>query len=185
MAEKVAFLSYLHTEFTGGYSNFVDREYSQKTITQIHKPRALGKTDSEIKLALQLSPPESSLSCLTKGVSLSAEYSQKIATLKTSNLSKGRPIALNDNKTRREMFLQNLNKLNFPVARKVNNKEAAKIAPARLCRGEASEYSGRSDAFTLGSSGPRIIIMLRRCSSFRISKARRTVHAELVKIFTN
>lgn len=152
--------------------------YSSFIIEEARKFRTQGKTYGEIKNLLQVNIPKSTLSEWCKNVDLPFSYSERINKLNLNNLNKARLIALEINKIKREEFIKELDRLNLPISKDVENLSTAKIALAMLCLGEASKYNTKT-AFSLGSSDPRIIIifleLLRKCFNFDIEKIRCTV----------
>lgn len=154
--------------------------YPKETIDQVRKLRAKGKTYGEIQLALHLQIPKSSLSWQCKDVPLPKGYQERIDKLNLTGLSKGRRIAAEMNKIKREEFFASLLQINSPIAQTIDKKNTAKIALAMLCLGEASKYHSISrHTFSLGNSDPRIIILfiglLKQCFPFTIEKLRATV----------
>ncbi|MCL4354361.1 hypothetical protein M1349_02705 [Patescibacteria group bacterium] len=154
-------------------------KYAPSTVEAIRLLRSKGKTYSEIRKDLKTQIPKSTLSNLCRGVILPREYFNKINKLNTINRNKGRLIALEINKIKRQEFLRNLDDINFPIATSIRDQKVAKIALAMLCLGEASKYSSKSGSFSLGSSDPRIIIiflkLLKKCFDFKLEKVRCTV----------
>lgn len=155
------------------------RRYAKELILRSQTLRAKGMTYSEIIRKLRLKIPKSTLSGWTHNISLPSEYEERISKLNVTNLNKGRNKALVINKIKRELFLENLKKINQPIAGLIKDKNTAKIALSMLCLGEASKYSSGGGRFCLGSSDHRIIIilleLLRRCFKFDINKIRATV----------
>lgn len=153
--------------------------YSSEMIQKVRNLRALGKTYGEIREYLKLQIPKSTLSEWCKGVNLPTDYAERIADLNLNNLNKGRLIAHEINKIKREEFFKELELINFPTSLMVKNPEAAKIALAMLCLGEARKYTPKGGTFSLGSSDPRIITifleLLKICFSFKLEKVRCTV----------
>lgn len=154
--------------------------YSKDLINKIRKLRSLGKTYGEIRQIVKLALPKSTLSDMCKKVKLPEEYEKRIAQLNLQNLDKAQRIARGMNKIKREEFFSQLEKLNTPIAKRLKDKEIAKIALAMLCLGEASKYNPKgSRSFSLGNSDPRIIVLflklLEYCFDFNQDKIRCTV----------
>ncbi|PIS14457.1 hypothetical protein COT64_02520 [Candidatus Shapirobacteria bacterium CG09_land_8_20_14_0_10_39_12] len=153
--------------------------YSKEIILQACRLRSEGKTYGEIRNAIKINIPKSTLSEWCKKVSLPINYSKRISKLNFSNLNKARKIALEMNKIKREEFFNHIRKVNLPIVDKINDIKTAKIALAMLCLGEASKYSEKRSSFYLGSSDSRIIIiflkLLQKCFNFDIEKIRCTV----------
>lgn len=152
--------------------------YPKEIIAEVRKLRSLGKTYGEIRRNVHLLIPKSTLSDWCKNVRLPKNYIKRLAHLNKKNLDKGRRIGLEISKIKREEFFENLIKKNKPIAKRIIDKEIAKIALAMLCLGEASKYKpGRS--FNLGSSDHRIITLflelLKVCFDFNFEKVRCTV----------
>lgn len=158
-----------------GY-NIFNMRYLPGLIQQVHKLRAKGKTHGEINSLLKRNIPKSTLSEWCKDITLPQNYASRIAKLNTDNLNKGRLIALEINKIRREEMLNRVEAANLPLAEQLQNREIAKIALAMLCLGEASRTRG---SFSLGSSDHRIITLfiklLKKCFRFDIEKIRCTL----------
>lgn len=156
------------------------QKYSPKTVGKIRLLRSLGKTYGEIIKSVGFSIPKSTLSYWCQNVRLPQDYSKRIAKINNLNLNKGRKIAVLINKINREKLLKEIEKNNFPIAKRIADKKVAKIALAMLCLGEASKYNPKTrSSFSLGNSDPRIIILflqlLKICFNFNIEKVRCTV----------
>lgn len=148
-------------------------------IEEVRRLRSLGGTYGEIRHTLQLKIPKSTLSEWCKTISLPEEYLNRIKQLNVNNLNKGRLIALEVNRIKREKYLKEIRESNFPVSQLINDLDSAKIALAMLCLGEASKYSLKTRSFSLGSSDSRIIVifleLLKKCFRFDLEKVRCTV----------
>ena len=154
--------------------------YPQQLIKTIQKLRSEGKTYGEIQTILRLHIPKSTLSWQCKNVILPENYQERINTLNTTSLTKGRIIGTEINRLKREQFFQLIQKINSPIAKMAKEKPIGKIALAMLCLGEASKYKPKKrSTFYLGNSDPRIIIiflqLLKKCYPFCIEKIRATV----------
>lgn len=160
------------------YDQFVSR-YPSEIIQKARNLRKLGKTYGEIRQRLKLLIPKSTLSEWCKNVNLPKNYSKRIADLNLNNLNKGRLIAQEINKIKREEFFREIEQKNLPISLVIKNPEAAKIALAMLCLGEARKYTPKGGTFSLGSSDPRIITifleLLKTCFNFNLEKVRCTV----------
>ncbi|MBI4096565.1 MAG: hypothetical protein HY425_02490 [Candidatus Levybacteria bacterium] len=154
-------------------------KYSNEIIQKAQNLRKAGKTYGEIRQSLKLLIPKSTLSEWCKNVKLPTNYAERIADLNLNNLNKGRLIAHEINKIKREEFFKELELKNLPISSMIKNPEAAKIALAMLCLGEARKYTPKGGTFSLGSSDPRIITifleLLKICFDFNLEKARCTV----------
>ncbi len=153
--------------------------YPAYLIEQVRRLRTSGKTYGEINKTLQLKIPKSTLFEWCKNVTLPEDYMERITKLNLINLHRGRTIALEINKIRREKFLEEIRQCNIPIAKTISDVSISKIALAMLCLGEASKYSSKHRAFSLGSSDPRIITifieLLKKCFDFKPEKIRATV----------
>lgn len=154
--------------------------YSQEIVNKIQDLRATGKTYGEIRKELDLNIPKSSLSYICQNVSLPPEYSSRIKQLNILGLAKGRNIAVEMNKIKREHFFRSIAEKNLPIAKNIQSVNIGKIALAMLCLGEASKYNPiKTRNFSLGNSDKRIILLflglLRQCFPFDIEKVRATV----------
>lgn len=154
--------------------------YSSVLIDRIHELRSQGKTYGEIQKAISVAIPKSSLSYMCANVKLPSEYSSRIKALNMLSLGKGRRIAVEINKIRREQFFTMITKRNLPIAKRMSNISIGKIALAMLCLGEASKYNPATHAsFSLGNTDKRIILLfvglLRQCFPFNLEKVRATV----------
>jgi len=154
--------------------------YPTNIINKVRSFRSLGKTYGEINNILKLTIPKSTISEWCKNVSLPSEYKERISKLNLTNLSKGRQIAVEINKIKREQFLKEIEKNNIVLSKEIHSKNTAKIALAMLCLGEASKYNRKNrSCFSLGNSDPRIIVLflnlLKFCFTFDINKTRCTV----------
>lgn len=153
--------------------------YPDSLIEMVRSLRKQGKTYGEIRAIVDRQIPKSTLSEWCQKVELPKSYIKRIERLNFENLNKGRLIALEINRIKREEFFKRISKDNTRLAGKIGNKSVAKIALAILCLGEASKYHTKRRAFTLGSSDHRIIILfielLKLCYDFDIEKIRCTV----------
>lgn len=156
------------------------QRYSQSIIDRVRNLRSQGKTYGEIRTLINLEIPKSTLSEWCKRTKLPKGYLERISKLNVQNLNKGRKIALEINKIKREEFFRNLTRLNSSIARRIVDKEVAKIALSMICLGEASKYNPHSrSSFSIGSSDQRIIViflkLLKYCFNFNIEKVRCTI----------
>lgn len=154
--------------------------YPQKLIHLVQTLRAKGKTYGEIQKIIDLRIPKSSLSWQCKDVLLPKGYRERINRLNLQGLAKGRRIATEMNKIKREEFSKFLQKRNIPIAKKIHTITTARIALAMLCLGEASKYNPKTRrTFSLGNTDSRIILLflglLRHCFPFNLEKVRATV----------
>jgi len=160
------------------YDQLMSR-YPSEIIQKARDLREAGETYGEIRQHLELLIPKSTLSEWCKDVKLPTSYARRIADLNLNNLNKGRLIAHEINKIKREEFFKGLELKNLPTSLKIKNSETAKIALAMLCLGEARKYTPKGGTFSLGSSDPRIIIifleLLKICFNFNLEKVRCTV----------
>lgn len=156
------------------------QRYPKTLIDEARKLRSEGKTYGEIRSSLKQQIPKSTLSFWCKNVILPINYLEKIADLNINNLNRGRVIALQVNRGRREKYLRNIDSKNLPIAKKIHGKDNAKIALAMLCLGEAAKYNPKGGAaFYFGNSNPTIILtylaLLRQSCDFNSEKLRCTI----------
>jgi hypothetical protein len=154
--------------------------YSRTIREKVRYYRSLGKTYSEIREALDLYIPKSTLSLWSRGIVLPKSYREKVYRLGIHSLENARRVAVEINKIKRDKFFQAIAKKNAPIAGTIHNNNVGKIALAMLCLGEASKYNSvKSRSFNLGNSDIRIIniflALLKVCFQFSIEKVRATV----------
>lgn len=144
----------------------------------VRRLRALGHTFGEIQTLTGRKIAKSTLSNWCHGVLLPDSYQQRINLLNVENRNKGRIIAWEINKIKREEFFEEIRVKNKKIVGSVESLPVAKIALAMLCLGEASK-SKTTSSFYLGNSDPKIIILflelLKTCYDFKIEKIRCTV----------
>lgn len=161
------------------WCTIISMRYLTEVIVKVRNLRKLGRTYGEIRRNVNLEIPKSTLSGWCKNVDLPKNYVTRITNLNLTNLNKGRVIAHEINRIKREEFFENLKLKNYTISVKVENLEIAKIALAMLCLGEARKYAPRGGTFSLGSSDPRIITifleLLKKCFNFNLEKVRCTV----------
>ena len=154
-------------------------KYSNEIINKVRELRSLGQTYGEIRSHLNLEIPKSTLSDWCRNVDLPKNYKERIIALNLTNLNKGRLIAKEINKIKREEFFRKLEEINSPISEKLQNPDVSKIALSMLCLGEARKYTPNGGTFSLGSSDPRIVMiflkLLKRCFNFNLEKVRCTV----------
>ncbi|PWU22575.1 hypothetical protein C5B42_05645 [Candidatus Cerribacteria bacterium 'Amazon FNV 2010 28 9'] len=121
--------------------------------------RATGKTYSEIRALCGFGIPKSTLSDWCSHVALPGNYQVSIQDLNLKNLDKARAIAFAFRRVKREIFFKEIKKKNIAIAKRVQDKEVAKIALAMLCLGEASKYHNGKGHFALGNSDYRIVLL--------------------------
>lgn len=152
--------------------------YSLNLINKVRLLRKSGKTYREIREAIRLQIPKSTLSEWCKNIQLTSDHLDRISRLNLNNLKKARLIALDINKIKRREFLEKIERDNIQVAERIHHPEIAKIALAMLCLGEASK-SKRKTSFYFGNSDPMIIQLflklLKGCFDFKLDKIRCTV----------
>src|SRR4030067_1370384 len=142
--------------------------YADYLIERIRYLRIKGNSYGEIQKAVRIRIPKSSLSYICRNVRLPDEYIERIQKLSSAGLSKGRLIAVETNRIKREKFFRDLVQQYAPTAKLTHSVDIAKIALAMLCLGEASKYNPKThNSFYLGSSNPKIISLfiqlLKRC----------------------
>ena len=139
--------------------------YHLPFIRKAKKLRSTGKTYKEINNILKTNLPKSTLSSWCRDIPLPESYDKKMGLLLKKNLEKAREKALVVNREKRVKYLKSLKLSNLKIAKKIRDKNTAKIALAILCLGEASKYSKTNRSFTLGSSDKRIILLLKQFSA--------------------
>jgi hypothetical protein len=154
------------------------KKYSLDLINKVKALRSIGKTYVEITTTIGISVPQSTLFEWCKGVTLPKHYQETIEKLNRVNLGKARSMAVAISAIKKAELFEEQRIKNTPIAKKIHNKETAKIALAMLCLGEASKSKSKS-SFNLGNSDPRIILifleLLKSCFNFNIEKVRCTV----------
>ena len=149
------------------------REYKPKVIAL----RKKGHTYGEIRKILELKIPKSTLSDWCSRVSLSYQQKLDIDKKIISNINRGRSIALEVIRVRREAYLKSVEKRVIHLKNKLQNKDIAKIALAMLYLGEGSKR--KNSSIMLGNSDPEIISLflrlMRYCYNIDESKFRCTL----------
>ncbi len=152
--------------------------YASNVIEEARRLRSLGQTYGEIRQSLQLHIPKSTLSEWCKNTPLPEDYIERIAKLNMINRHKGRSIAWEINKIKREEYLGEINRINLPISLSIDSQATSKIALAMLCLGEASK-SGNGSSFYFGNSNPKVITLflelMKRSFDFKFDKVRCTV----------
>lgn len=139
---------------------------------QARELRAQGKTYSEIKSALNINNPKSTISSWCQGVDLPLWYNEKINSLNHESFNKARKIAWVSNQKKREDLLKSIGDKAKKTLSFFNEKdiENLKIVLAILYLGEGAKWKGHS-GLMLGSSDPNIILLyielLRRCYNIK------------------
>lgn len=134
------------------------RRYDLEVVNEAKRLRSTGHTYSEIRKDLDLIVPKGTLHSWFKEIVLPKSYYLKLKKMNNTHLDKARLIAFEKNRIKRQEFLDSLDEVNKEVSESIHNYQAAKIALAMLCLGEASKY-GTGSSFYLGSSDPKIIII--------------------------
>lgn len=119
--------------------------------------RSRGMTYNEIKTALKLDIPKSTLSYICHNVDLPKSYGTKISRLNKNNLIKAQRMAVEANKTKRLLFIDNINRKNQELVKNLG-KDSLKIALAMLYLGEGSKWKSHR-GLMLGSSDPNVILL--------------------------
>ncbi len=152
--------------------------HDKEVIKKARLLRSEGKTYTEIIQVLQIRIPKSTLSYWFTNTILPPHYVKRIQKLNLTNLHKGRSIALEINKIKREEYLKKVELNNIPIASKIKKPENAKIALAMLYLGEGL-HSLKSRSFYFGNSNPMVILvfleLLRSIIPFQLEKVRCTV----------
>lgn len=143
------------------------------------KLRKKGKTFLEIKKALGVNIPQSTLSYWLKNIPLSVKQKQRIDRVVLNNIKKGQLIALKINRLKRQIYLNSVEKRVNYLKELIHNRDVAKIALAMLYLGEGSKTQRGSLMF--GNSDPQVIYLflhlLRKCYDVDESKFRCTLQA--------
>lgn len=150
--------------------------YVADVINTARKLRSKGKTYTEIKKALNLPIPKSTLVSWFRSVILPMNYVKKVRQLNLRHLMKARLINFQKNKERRIYQLEKYQLNNRDLVNNLKDKNVAKVALAMLWLGEGSKKRG---VFRLGSSDPRIIKLflwgIKKCFQFHMTKVRCTL----------
>lgn len=124
--------------------------YKEKAI----ELRKRGKTYGEIREALGIKIPKSTLSYWCSGILLSRLQRLKIETNANKNIHRGRQVAFAINKIRREKYLQSIDTRIAHLVKTMEREDVKKIAAAMLYLGEGSKVRS---TIALGNSNPDII----------------------------
>ncbi len=150
--------------------------YPVHVIRYVQHLRILGSTYNEIQSIVGRTFSKGTLSDWCGHLPLSPEFREKVRLLNQKSWLKARKTSQFNRNLRRKMYIEQVTKLNIPIAKKVLDFEIAKIALAMLCLGEASKSASKSSSFSLGNSDPRIITLflswLRLCYPFDKYKVR-------------
>ncbi len=139
---------------------------------KVRKLRSGGKTYTEIRQALNLSMPKSTLSNWCQGVILPNWYTAKIRELNRKSFKKAQIMAWASVRRKRELFLDKVWQEATKVIKKLN-LENLKIVLAMLYLGEGAKWKGHS-GLLLGSSDPQVILLyislLEKCYKIKPSQ---------------
>ncbi len=139
---------------------------------KVRKFRSGGKTYTEIRQALNLSMPKSTLSNWCQGVILPNWYTAKIRELNRKSFKKAQIMAWASVRRKRELFLDKVWQEATKVIKKLN-LENLKIVLAMLYLGEGAKWKGHS-GLLLGSSDPQVILLyislLEKCYKIKPSQ---------------
>ncbi len=134
--------------------------------------RGEGKTYSEIKGILNVNLPKSTLSYWCKGVVLRQDYYDKVRFFNQVNLAKFRELALQVNRTKQQILLENIYKHNKYLLNKID-EDVEKIILAILYLGEGTKWKS-SRYLGLGNSNSEVIKLylklLRNCYKINENK---------------
>ncbi|MFH1780644.1 MAG: hypothetical protein ABH841_01410 [Candidatus Nealsonbacteria bacterium] len=137
---------------------------------QVRKLRSKGKTYTEIKQALEILLPKSTLSDWCQGVVLPNWYINKIRNLNNTSLTKAQVVAQASLQHKREIFLDKI-RLDAEKIIKKFNLENLKTVLSILYLGEGAKWKGHS-GLMLGSSDPQIILLylslLEKCYKIKV-----------------
>ncbi|HPW34619.1 MAG TPA: hypothetical protein PK367_02575 [Candidatus Paceibacterota bacterium] len=144
---------------------------------EVIRLRKQGKTYGEIKNILNKEIPKSTLSCWCKEILLSKIQKMNIKASSEENIRKGRLIAYQVNKMRRDTYLKSVEQRVNYLKEVAKNKDVAKIIIGTLYLGEGAKNTKGS--LMLGNSDPQIIKifldLLRKSYSIDESKFRCTI----------
>lgn len=136
-----------------------------------------GKTFAEIKSALKVDAPKSTLSFWCKGIPLPLGFQRRIREYNKFNLEKARKIALEVNRIKRKEYLQSIFDRNKHLKAILDNREISKIVLATLYLAEGTKSHRGSLIF--GNSDPFIVslfvYLLRYCYKIDERKFRCTL----------
>lgn len=123
--------------------------------------RSNGKTFSEIKKALKVNIPKSTLSLWCKDVDLPSWYKEKLDALNFKNLTKAQKMACISNRAKQSKRLQELRDKNAHLPEKLHDKDILKMLLAMLYLGEGAKWKTHRGLY-LGSADPNIIKLYMR-----------------------
>jgi len=157
-----------------GYYILVDLHISERA----KKLRLRGKTYQEINRELGTFIPKSTFSYWFRNIILSPGSAERIAAISSSNLKRGRKIALANKLKAREVRAKNIHIVNQPLYKLFfKDSSVRKIALAILYLAEGSKTNRASIMF--GNSNPStvklFVSLLRSCFDIDESKFRATV----------
>ena len=132
--------------------------YDAAVRLRVQELRAKGKTYSEIKSALNLSLPKSTLSAWCKNIVLPSWFLKKVKDITDENLSRGHRIALVANKLKQENLLRTLSENNRHLVKKLDDRDVLKMLLSILYFGEGAKWKSHR-GLILGSSDPNIIML--------------------------
>ena len=107
--------------------------------SSVIKLRKQGKSYNEICKILDVNIPKSTLSNWCQTISLSKTSQQRIQEKIKLGSSKGRAVALEVNRIKREKYIENIRNSVKYLSNFLNNKDVAKISLAMLYLGEGSK----------------------------------------------
>lgn len=139
---------------------------------KVRKLRSQGKTYIEIRQALNLSMPKSTLSNWCQGVIMPNWYAVKIRELNRESFKKAQIMAWASVRRNRKLFLDKVQEEAIEVLKKFN-LENLKIVLAMLYLGEGAKWKSHS-GLLLGSSDSQIILLyvslLEKCYNIELSQ---------------
>ena len=139
---------------------------------KVRKLRARGKTYSEIKQALDIYTPKSTLSNWCQGVVLPNSYTVKVQELNRKSFTKAQKMAWASMRRKREVFLKKVQQEADRVVERLN-LENLKIILAILYLGEGAKWKSHS-GLLLGSSDPIIVLLyislLKKCYQIKLNQ---------------
>lgn len=128
--------------------------------------RKSGRTYAEIKRALNVNIPKSTLSHWFKGIKLNNAQKERIGALRLNNIKRAQEKAVIANKQKRNTYLKTLESRNVHLKKFLRDDDIAKLLLAMLYLGEGAKWKSHR-GLQLGSSNPDImklyLSLLERC----------------------
>jgi hypothetical protein len=152
-------------------------QINDDTKKRVVAMRARGKTYAEIRSAVGINIPKSSLSYWCKKVVLPAQYQNRAMNIMRKKLQKNRQLAIEANRRKYLQRIENIEQKFQHLDKILNHHDISLIILATLYLGEGTK--GNRGSITFGNSNPGIIgiflKLLRRCFIIDETKFRCTV----------